>query len=139
MWARSIRPAAEALANDQALGGASGEHRLEETPEQVAVVEAAVPVFGEGGVVRHAAVEAEAAEPAIGEVQVDLVAEPPLRSDAEAVARDQHPDHQLRIDRRPAGLAVVRGQLSPKSGKIDEAAHGPEQVVGWDMASSEKL
>jgi hypothetical protein len=34
---------------------------------------------------------AEAAEPAIGEVQVDLLAQPSLRADAAAVADQEHP------------------------------------------------
>ena len=61
--------------------------------------------------VGHLAVEAEAAEPAIGQVQVDLLAQPPLRADAKAVADDQHPDHQLRVDRGPTLLAVEWRQL----------------------------
>ena len=28
------------------------------------------------------------------------------------VAEDEHPDHQLRIDRRPAGVGIVRRQFS---------------------------
>jgi hypothetical protein len=88
-----------------------------------------MPVFGEGRVVRHLAVEPEPAKPAISEVEVDLVAQPPLRPDAEAIAKDQHADHQLRINRRPAGLAIKRRQLSPQPRKVDEAVDRPEQVV----------
>jgi hypothetical protein len=36
-------------------------------------------------------------EPAIGKVQLYLFAKPSLRSNPEAVANDEHPDHQLRI------------------------------------------
>ncbi len=124
----------EALATDQALRDAAGQHGFEEAAQKVAVPEAAVPVFRERGVVRHPAVEPEAAEPAIGEVQVDLVAEPPFRPDAEAVAHDQHADHQLRIDRGPARLAVERRQLPPQPCEIDETVDRPEQVVGWHVA-----
>ena len=35
-------------------------------------------------------------------LQVDLLAQPPLGADAEAIADDQHPDHQLGINRWPA-------------------------------------
>jgi hypothetical protein len=41
----------------------------------------------------------EPAEPAIGEVLMHLLALPTLRADAEAMADDQHPDHQQRVDR----------------------------------------
>jgi hypothetical protein len=54
--------------------------------------------------VRHLAIEAQTAEPAIRQVQVDLFAQPPFRADAEAIAHDQHADQQLRIDRRPVAL-----------------------------------
>jgi hypothetical protein len=34
-----------------------------------------------------------------------------LRAYAETVANDQHPDHQLRVDRRSAGVAIERGKI----------------------------
>jgi hypothetical protein len=46
---------------------------------------------------------------------MDLFAQPPLRADAKAVADDQHPDHQFRIDRRTADVAVERSQVSPQA------------------------
>jgi hypothetical protein len=49
-------------------------------------------------VIRHIALEAEAAEPPIGQVQMDLLAKPALRADAMTVADDQHTDQQLGID-----------------------------------------
>ena len=80
-----------------------------------------------------ASVEAEPAEPAIGQVEMNLLAQPPLRADAEAVADDQHPDHQLGIDRGPAGRAVERGQMRADVPKIDEAVDPPQQMVGRHM------
>ena len=56
--------------------------------------------------VRNAVVQIEAAEPAIGEVQVDLFTELPLGSDAEAIPNQKHPDQQFRIDRGAARVAV---------------------------------
>lgn len=60
--------------------------------------------------IRHPAIEAEPAEPAMGEVEVHFLAQPPLRR-MKAVTQDRHPDHQLRVDRTPARLAVVRAQV----------------------------
>jgi len=54
--------------------------------------------------------EVEPTEPAIRKVLMHLVAEPTLRSDAEAVPDDQHAAHQFRIDRRSTSRAVVRRQ-----------------------------
>ena len=50
-----------------------------------------------------------------------LFAQPPLRSNAEAVAHDQHPDHQFRINRRAADLTVERPQVRSQARQIDEA------------------
>jgi hypothetical protein len=36
-------------------------------------------------------------KPPIRQVQMDLFAEPPLRSDAEAIAHQQHPDEEFRV------------------------------------------
>src|SRR5271163_3971767 len=46
-------------------------------------------------------------------VEVDLVAQPPLRANAKAVAHDQHADHQLGIDRGPSHIAVIAPQMRP--------------------------
>ena len=59
-----------------------------------------------------------------------LLAQPPLGADADAVADDQHPDHQLRIDRGPADLAVERPQMLARSGQIDEPVDRAQQVIG---------
>jgi phenylpropionate dioxygenase-like ring-hydroxylating dioxygenase large terminal subunit len=54
--------------------------------------------------VRHCRFEAKPAEPPVGEVEPDLVAQSPLGTDRVAVADQQRPDHQLRIYRRAAGF-----------------------------------
>jgi len=45
----------KAFSADQPLVHAALHHRLEQVTEQVALTEAAVPVLGEGGVIRHLA------------------------------------------------------------------------------------
>ena len=78
-------------------------------------------------------VQAEPAEPAIGQVEMDLLAQPPLRADAEAIAHQQHPDHQLRIDRGPADVAVVGRQVSAHARQIDEPVDRAQQVICRDV------
>ena len=58
-----------------------------------------------------------------------LVAQPSLGADAEAVAHDQHADHQLGIDGRPANGAVVGPEVLAHPGQVDEAINRPEHVV----------
>jgi hypothetical protein len=45
----------------------------------------------EGRVVRHLAIEAESTKPAVGEVQVHLLAQAPFGTNAVTVANQQHP------------------------------------------------
>src|SRR5215469_17371809 len=72
-------------------------------------------------------VKIEPTEPAIGKVKLDLLAQLALRTDAVAVADNQHPDHELGVDRRPADLAVERLQILakpsqyPRHSRIDAA------------------
>ena len=47
-------------------------------------------------------------------MKFDLLAQLPFKADAIAVADNEHPDHQLRIDRGPLDVAVERCQLLAK-------------------------
>ena len=78
------------------------------------LAEPAVAIGRERRVVRDLVVKIEAAEPAIGEMQFDLLAKPPLKANAVAVANDEHADHQLGVDRWPPDLAVERRKLLPE-------------------------
>ena len=75
------------------------------------------------------AVQIEPTKPAIGEVEMHFLAETPLRTDAHAIADDQHPDHQFRIDRRPTHRAVERLQILADAVKIDEPINRTQQVI----------
>src|SRR6187455_3633346 len=101
----------KALATDQALAHAAPQHALEDVAEGVALAKAPMTVLGEGRVIGHRSIQVEPAEPAIGQVQLNLLAQPALGADTEAVADDQHPDHQLRIDRRAPRVAVERSEM----------------------------
>ena len=96
------------------------DHGLEQLAEQIALPKPAVPVLGEGRVVGHCGLQAQPAEPAIGQVEMYLFTEPALRTDAEAVADDEHPDHQFGIDRRAADLAVEGRKRRADAVELDE-------------------
>ena len=70
---------------------------------------------------------------------MSLFAQPPLRADAKAVAHDQHPDHQLRIDRRSPHLAVKRRQLAPQLAEFDKPVDRSQQVPLRHMPLKRKL
>jgi len=47
----------------------------------------------------HHPIQTEPEKPPVGQVEVNLIAQAPFRSDAEAVTDEEHPDHQFRTDR----------------------------------------
>ena len=59
-----------------------------------------MPGSGEVEVIWHVLPQTQLTEPAVRQIEVNFLAEPPLRADAEAIADQQHLDHQRRIDRR---------------------------------------
>src|SRR5690348_9940942 len=103
----------KAFTTNQPLVDTALENSLEHPPQQIALAEAAMPVLGEGRMIGHAAIEAKSTEPPIGQIEVDLLAQAPLGADTKAVADDEHPDHQLRIDRWPPKCAVKWRQVAP--------------------------
>jgi hypothetical protein len=71
------------------------------------------------------AVEPKPAKPSICQIEVDFLAQAPLRADAETVTHDQHPDHQFWIDRWATNRTVEGGQLPPQRPKLHKPVDGP--------------
>ena len=84
-------------------GHALAQHALEHQAEEIALLEATVPVHGRCRVVGNRVLQSEFAEPSVGQVRLDFLAEPTFRADRVGSDR-QHPDHQLRIE--PHGRPV---------------------------------
>src|SRR5580704_16314264 len=80
----------------------------------------------------NVAVEPQPTKPAIGQIEVDLVAQPTLRANAEAIADDEHPDHQLRIDRGPPDVAIIGPQVRTNLGQVDEPVDLAQQMIVGD-------
>ncbi len=119
----------EAFAAYQSFAHAPRHSSLEQLAQQIAVAEPPVPVFGKCRVIGNATIQSKSAEPPIGKVQVHFLAEPAFRADAHAITDDQHPNHQLRIDRWPTCLTVVGPQMVADGTKIDKTVDGAEQVI----------
>ena len=64
---------------------------------------------------------------------MNLFTQPTLRTDAEAITDDEHPDHQFRINRGPPDLAVEKAQMRPKARHINEAVDRPQKMVRRDV------
>src|SRR6266700_4573216 len=80
-------------------------------------------------------IELEAAEPTITEMKFDLLAQLPFKADAIAVADNEHPDHQLRIDRGPPDVAVDRRQLLAKIDQHprDDWIEPALEMIRWNL------
>jgi hypothetical protein len=94
---------------------------LEHATEKIDLPEAAVPVLGECGVIRHRPIQTEPTEPPVGRIEMNFIAQAPLRSNAEALTSQKHPDHQFGIDRGPADVTVERRQLLSDLFKVNES------------------
>jgi hypothetical protein len=92
-----------------------------------------MPVLGERRVIRYLVFQSQPAEPAIRQVQVNFLAQPPLRPDAEAVAHDQHANQQLGINRRAASMAVERGEVPVQITQIKKLVYATQQVIGGNV------
>ena len=119
----------EPFAAHQAFAQAAFHHGLEEVPQDVALPEPTMAVAREGGMVRNLTVQSQTAEPSIGEVEVNLLAEPPLGPNTHAISNDQHPHHQLGSDRGTAHGAVEWLQLSADAFQINELVDPTKEVV----------
>jgi hypothetical protein len=76
--------------------------------------------------IRDIAVEPEPAEPPVSQIEMDLFAEPPLGADAKAIADDEHPDHQLGVNRWATHRAVERRELAAQFRQLDKAVNRPQ-------------
>src|SRR3974377_1058242 len=79
------------------------------------------------------------AKPAICQIEVDLFTEPTLRTDPEAVADQQHPDHQLGIYRWPADAAVEARELAPELTELDKPVYRAKEVIRGNVPFKREL
>src|SRR5215475_2854678 len=114
-------------------------------PKRIALAKTAVPIDRERRMVGHLVVKLEATKPAIGKVKLHFLAQPALRADAVAVADNQHPDHELGVDRRPADFAVEGPQLLakvshyPRHYRIDAAKKMVPRNTTFEVEEIEQL
>src|SRR6202790_5596223 len=109
--------------------------------QDLALPEAAKPIHRERRMVRNLIVEIELAEPAVSKVQRYFLAQPTLMTNAIAVTDQEHPDHQLGIDRGPADVAVKCLQLLMQIGQngCRENIDPSQQVIRRDHLVEAKL
>ena len=67
------------------------------------------------------------AEPAVGQVEVDLLAD------------QQHPDHQLRVNRGAADVAVMLSQAGADEREIENGVDAAQQMIAGTCRSTLKM
>src|SRR5215510_691461 len=107
----------ETFAFDEAIRHARRYDPLEDVAQDVALAKAFKTIDRKRRVMRDPVVEIELAKPSVGKVQLDLLAQTALLSDAVAVSNNEHPDHQLRVDGRAADVAVKGLQVLMRVGE----------------------
>src|SRR5580765_3828595 len=61
---------------------------------------------------------------------MNFVAQAPLRPNTEAVTDQEHPDHQLRVDRGASCVAVETSEVAAKLAEIEEPIDASQQMIG---------
>src|ERR1700743_990236 len=89
--------------------------------------------------IRDSVLDTELAEPPIGEVHLHFTAEQPLRADREDIPHDQHPDHQLWIDRWATHGRIMRSKFAAKPRQIQSGVDLPHQMVFGNRVAEMKL
>ena len=119
----------EAIGANQALRHAASNDGLEQMPQEIALAKAAMPVLRKGRMIGDLAVESETAEPAIGEIEMNFLAQPPLGPDAHAIA-----DSNMRIISSGsiegrAGAAVKRLQSVRRTSSRSRCRSMPRSMM----------
>jgi hypothetical protein len=91
-----------------------------------------MPVLRESREIGYGILQTKAAEPPVDQVQMDLLAQTAFGTDAVK-------DHQLRIDRGAAGMAVVVGQMLAQSAQVNAGINAAQQMTRRHMIIRDRM
>ena len=98
----------EGFASHDPFLDAARDHGLERLAQQIALAKAAVTVLGKRRMVRNVAAECQATKPVLGQIEVELLAQPTLGANTEAAADDHvRIISSGSIDGRPTSLSTA--------------------------------
>jgi len=121
------------LTANQAFRHAALDDALEQMAQDVAIAETAMPIAGECRMIRDPAVESKATEPAIGEIEMNLIAKTPLGPYAHAIADEQHPHHQFRINGRSTDRTLERPELLSHITEVQKTIDATQHMIAGNM------
>ena len=119
----------KSLATDKLRLQTLADDAFKHLAQHVAVAEPVVPVDRKRRMVGNLVFKAEPAKPAIDQIKLDLLAQPALRADRIAIADQENPDHQLRINRWVSGVTVIRRQFATKPSQVENRVDVAQQVI----------
>ena len=119
----------KAFASHQALHDAAAQNRVEQLTGGSAIAETTMPVLGEAGVIRHFVFQAEQAEPAVGYIVIHFFAKTACRTNAVAIANDEHANGQLGVNRRSASVALKSSDMRTKLAQIEIVINGTQKMI----------
>lgn len=129
----------KSLATHQPFFHTARNGRLKYAAQKATLPEPTVAVLGKRRMIRDAVTKVQAAEPAIGQVQMNLFAQAAFRPDAGAIAHKQHPDHQFGINGRATSVAVKLGKMRTNTTQVNEPINRTQQVVLGNVIFQRKL
>src|SRR6476619_4933990 len=128
------------LTTDQSRRNTCLNHTLKDPAKNVVVTEPLIAGPRERRMVRNLVFDAQAAKPAVRQIDPDLATEQTLRPQAEGIAEDQHPDHQNWIDRGAAERRIMRRKLAIDPRQIEHRCNRAHFViVGHHLFKAERI
>ena len=118
------------FATDQPSPNTCLNNTLENLAEDVAVTKAFIAGARERRMIRDLVFDAQAAEPAVCHVDLNLTTQRPLRADGKHIADNQHSDYQHWIDGRPAQRRVVAPELRVDPREVKYTGDLAHAVIG---------
>jgi hypothetical protein len=112
---------------------------LEYSAKNIPLTETLVAGTRERRMIGDSVLDAELAEPAIGEVHLHFTADQSLRADRKDIPYHQHPDHQFRIDRRTTHGRIMRCKFATKPRQIESCIDLPHQMIFRNRVVEMKL
>jgi len=123
----------ESFSLDRACRHAASPNFIEHPAERTALAEPSMPVLRECGVVRNGILQAQTAEPTMGQIQMHFLTQAAFGTDAIAVADDEHADHQLRIDGGTTCGALEISQMRAQPVQVKTGVNTAQEMVLWNV------
>ncbi len=119
----------EPFAANELLLDAIRHNMLEQVTQQIALAKAFIAGTRKRGMIGPLVFEAEPAEPAVGKIDLHLAHELTFRANGKDITQDQHAQHEFWIDRRSAGVGIVRRQCAMYPAKVKHASDLTNRVI----------